>query len=124
MPTIKDVVRASGVSAATVSYVLNNGPRSVRPETRERVLVAIRALGYRPSAIVRGPQAQYMRTLGVIFPHECYSLSTNPYFISILDGIMTAAEARDQNTMILTRRLFADVRQSVRVHCDGHCDGL
>jgi DNA-binding LacI/PurR family transcriptional regulator len=123
-PTIKDVGRKSGVSSATVSYVLNNGPRAVRPETRERVLRAIRDLGYRPSPIARGPKSRIMGTLGVVFPHNSYSLITNPYFISILDGIMSTAENRDQNTIILTRRVFANARQSIRVHCDGHCDGL
>ena len=32
--THKDVAERAGVSVATVSYVLNNGPRPVAPETR------------------------------------------------------------------------------------------
>ena len=41
-----DVARASGVSRATVSYVLNNDPRqTIPPETRERVLKAARNSG-------------------------------------------------------------------------------
>jgi DNA-binding LacI/PurR family transcriptional regulator len=53
-----DVARASGVSRATVSYVLNNDPRqSIPPETRERVLNAARKLGYRPFAPARNLRA-------------------------------------------------------------------
>lgn len=49
-----DVARASGVSRATVSYVLNNDPRqSIPPETRERVLKAVKELGYSPFSPAR-----------------------------------------------------------------------
>ena len=52
--TSADVAQASGVSRATVSYVLNNDPRqSIPAETRERVLKAARSLGYRPFAPAR-----------------------------------------------------------------------
>lgn len=49
-PTRDDVARLAGTSTAVVSYVVNGGPRNVRPETRKRVLEAIEQLGYRPNA--------------------------------------------------------------------------
>jgi len=48
--TQKDVANRAGVSTSIVSYVINNGPRSVSEETRQRVLQAIEELGYRPYA--------------------------------------------------------------------------
>lgn len=52
--TAADVGRAAGVSATTVSYVLNNTPHQQIPEqTRERVLAAARELDYAPSAAAR-----------------------------------------------------------------------
>lgn len=45
MPTLDDVGRAAGVSRGTVSNVFNR-PQLVRPELRERVEAAARALGY------------------------------------------------------------------------------
>ena len=47
--TQKDVAERAGVSRGVVSYVINNGPRDVAPDTRERVLAAIQELGYRPN---------------------------------------------------------------------------
>jgi DNA-binding LacI/PurR family transcriptional regulator len=50
-PTSGDVARLSGVSRATVSYVLNKDPRqSISLATRSRVLDAAQQLGYVPSA--------------------------------------------------------------------------
>lgn len=49
-PTIADVAARAGVSAGTVSHVLN-GTALVRPATRARVEEAIRELGYRRSVV-------------------------------------------------------------------------
>ncbi|CAN5242769.1 LacI family DNA-binding transcriptional regulator [soil metagenome] len=50
-PTSSDVAQLSGVSRATVSYVLNSDPRqTISDTTRRRVLWAARELGYVPSA--------------------------------------------------------------------------
>lgn len=52
--TSADVAKASGVSRATVSYVLNRTPGQTIPEeTRNRVLDAARRLDYVPSASAR-----------------------------------------------------------------------
>lgn len=53
--TIEEVARRSGVSSKTVSRVLNREP-VVRPETREKVALTIKELGYRPH-----PGARIMR---------------------------------------------------------------
>ena len=63
--TIKQVAEAAGVSAMTVSRVLNNRP-DVSPQTRERVQQVIDELGYRPSAIARSLIQGKSHTLGVV----------------------------------------------------------
>ena len=52
MATIKDVAEKAGVSAATVSYVLNDSCK-VRPATEQRVLRAAKELGYMPNTAAR-----------------------------------------------------------------------
>ena len=44
--TMRDVAKRAETSIATVSYVLNNESRYMRPELRERVLRAAKELGY------------------------------------------------------------------------------
>jgi LacI family transcriptional regulator len=65
MATIYDVARAAGVSAKTVSRVLNNdGP--VGPATREAVERAMRDLGYVPSNAARMMRASKSGLVGLI----------------------------------------------------------
>ncbi|MEE1752980.1 LacI family DNA-binding transcriptional regulator [Streptomyces sp. SP18CS02] len=84
-PVMDDVARRAGVSKQTVSRVLNEYP-AVRAETRERVLEAVRALGYRPGPGARPPAGGRNRMLGVIsFDAVRYGPA------SILDAINGAA---------------------------------
>jgi DNA-binding LacI/PurR family transcriptional regulator len=64
-PVMDDVAKLAGVSKQTVSRVLNDHP-AVRPETREAVRTAMRALGYRPSRSARSLASGRTRMLGVI----------------------------------------------------------
>ena len=65
MATIYDVAKAAGVSAKTVSRVLNSdGP--VGRETREAVEAAMSALGYVPSNAARMMRSQKSGLIGLI----------------------------------------------------------
>jgi len=80
--TRADVARRARVSVATVSYVINNGPRPVSEATRGRVLRAIRQLDYRPSEIARSLRLQRTRTIGLILPD-----TANPFFAAVAKGV-------------------------------------
>src|SRR5690348_9627256 len=62
---MSDVGRLAGVSHQTVSRVINGSPK-VRPETRRRVLAAMRELGYRPNSVARALATGRTNTLGVV----------------------------------------------------------
>ncbi len=102
LATIKDVAQASGVSTATVSYVLNNGPRRVVPATRARVQTAIEKLQYHPSTMARGMGLKRLDCLGVVFPQPNPGLVADSYFSAILDGIIHVATDRRQNVTLYT----------------------
>lgn len=87
--TCDDVARMAGVSRATVSYVINNGPRPVSPETRQRVQKAIDSLGYQPSAVARNLRLQRSDTIGLVVPD-----THNPYFSEVARGIEAVAFER------------------------------
>ncbi|WP_239646227.1 LacI family DNA-binding transcriptional regulator [Nocardiopsis valliformis] len=83
--SMADVARRAGVSSQTVSRVSNGSP-SVVPQTRERVLAAMRELGYRPNSAARALKRGEFRTLGVIV----FTLSTTGN-VRTLEAIATSA---------------------------------
>ncbi len=80
--TRDDVAELAGVSASTVSYVVNNGPRPVSAAARARVLEAIAELGYHPSDIARSLRTQRTLTLGLVIPNIA-----NPFYAELARGV-------------------------------------
>jgi DNA-binding LacI/PurR family transcriptional regulator len=93
-----DVGRRAGVSHQTVSRVVNDS-RHVRPETRRRVLEAMRELGYRPNPLARGLVTGRSNMLGVV------SFDTTLYGpASTLLGIERAAHEAGYFIVVATLR--------------------
>ena len=74
-PTLADVAALAGASTAVVSYVVNNGPRAVSPETRLRVESAIEQLGYRRNSLAGALSAGRSNLVGLLVPD-----SSNAFF--------------------------------------------
>ncbi|MER7797749.1 LacI family DNA-binding transcriptional regulator [Microbacterium sp. NPDC096154] len=64
-PSMADVAARAGVSHQTVSRVLN-GHAYVRPATRDRVMLAIEELGYRPNQAARTLVTARTATVGIL----------------------------------------------------------
>lgn len=111
---MSDVGRLAGVSHQTVSRVIN-GSRQVRPETRRRVLEAMRELGYRPNLTARALATGRTQMLGVV------SFDTTLYGpASTLLGIERAAHEAGYFTIVasmkaLTRGSVADAVDHLRL---------
>lgn len=85
--TRADVAARAGVSAAVVSYVVNEGPRQVAPATKEKVLAAIAALGYRPNAAARALRLGSSELLGLLVPDN-----RNPFDNELAHAVEEEAE--------------------------------
>jgi LacI family transcriptional regulator len=79
---IRDVAARAGVGVATVSRVLN-GRAHVAAATRERVLLAMRELDYRPSTIARNLSFRRTMVIGVVVP-----FLTSPSAVERVRGIV------------------------------------
>lgn len=79
--SIHDVAERAGVSAATVSHVLNE-TRFVSDQTRRRVLTAIEDLGYIPSAAARSLRSRRTQTLALVV-----SDIENPFFTEVVRAV-------------------------------------
>ncbi|MFD3443240.1 LacI family DNA-binding transcriptional regulator [Microbacteriaceae bacterium 4G12] len=92
--TLHDVAALANVSIKTVSNVVHDY-KHVRPDTRERVLAAIKELGYRPNITARGLRSGRTGVIGLALPE--LSLS---YFAELADSVIRAAEKRSLVVLI------------------------
>lgn len=85
--TLADVAREAGVSLATASRAINGSVRQVRPDLRDRVLAAARALNYAANAQAQAMARGRTNVVGLLV-HDI----ADPYFSAIAAGVMRAAE--------------------------------
>jgi LacI family transcriptional regulator len=93
--SLMDVARSAGVSLATASRVVSGAPYPVSADTRERVLAAVRELGYTPNALARALVTQTNPIIGVIVGSV-----TDPYFAEICRGVEDFARPHDYLTIV------------------------
>lgn len=74
MASIREVAKIAGVSASTVSRVMN-GTAKVDEEKRQRVLAAIEETGFRPNELARALYKKSSKIIGMIVPDI-----ENPFF--------------------------------------------
>lgn len=118
-PSIKDIAKEAGVVISTVSNVINK-TRFVKPETRNKVLKAIKKLNYRPNIIARGLRTKSTRAIGVIVPDI-----SSPFFSQVIRGMEEVA--RNRGYTLILGCTFYDVEEEERqmnVLIDQFIDGL
>ena len=93
--TRKEVAERAGVSVAVVSYVVNEGPRPVSPETQARVKEAIRELGYYPNELARSLSRKQTATIGLIIPSLI-----NPVYAEIANSLESVCAAEGYMVML------------------------
>jgi LacI family transcriptional regulator len=100
--TIKDVARASGVSYATVSRVLN-GYEFVRETTRNRVMEAVERLGYVANLQARSLVSGRSQIIGLLVPNL-----DNGYVGTIAQGIDRELIRTNYDVMLYTSHRHPD----------------
>ncbi|KAA0561204.1 LacI family transcriptional regulator [Bacillus sp. CH30_1T] len=81
LPTLKDVAKEANVSVSTASYAIN-GSSLITKETREKVLMAAKKIGYRPNASAKNLKKNKSEIIGFFL-----SGFTGPFFNEILEGV-------------------------------------
>jgi DNA-binding LacI/PurR family transcriptional regulator len=116
--TIFDVAKRAGVSIGTVSRVLNNRDR-VHPETRQRVLAAIREMNYQANAFARGLASQQTKTLGLVIPKV-----NDPFYFHIVRGIEDIATSVDYSLLIASQPRHLAEHHYLQLFRRGHVDAM
>lgn len=86
-PTLSDVAQKANVSKQTISRVINN-KGEVSDATRQRVLEAIREIGYFPNTLARSLVTSKSLVIGLSVPNI-----DQPFFPQIARGVEDAAAA-------------------------------
>lgn len=118
-PTLKDVAAYAGVSAKTVSNVVNDN-KNVADRTRNKVREAIAAVGYRPSAVARSLVTGQTRTIGVMIPDV-----SNPFFGQAILGCEKILNASGYSVVLCdTEEDFDKERRYLATLMEKGADGL
>jgi LacI family transcriptional regulator len=110
-PTIRDVAHAAGVSVATVSYVINDGPRPVTEDTRRKIVAAMQQLDYEPNVSARRLRTQRTQVLGLAIAGLVpMPVPSDRYFLDVLRGVSVAADEQGYDLMLFSqaRRVQSD----------------
>jgi LacI family transcriptional regulator len=92
--TIRDVARAAGTSASTVSRILN-GSAPVSEDKRIAVEAAIERLGYRPSLIARSLATKTTYSIGLLINDI-----TNPFYSVVAKGVEEEANRQGYHLIL------------------------
>ncbi|MDI5986748.1 LacI family DNA-binding transcriptional regulator [Halomonas sp. M4R5S39] len=93
--TIADIARHVGMTNMTVSRALNK-PDKVKPETRERILVAARELGYVPNAFASHLRSRENRLIGLVTASV-----DNPFYSEVIKAISRDAKKQNYTIMLI-----------------------
>ncbi|GIT90592.1 LacI family transcriptional regulator [Jannaschia pagri] len=119
VPTLADVAARAGVSTATVSRCLN-APDRVQKDTRDRILEAVKHLGYSPNFGARALAAKRTDTIGAIIP-----TMDNSIFARGLQAFQTALVDHGMTLLLASSSYRRDLEETqIRTLVARGADGL
>lgn len=119
MATLKDVARLACVDVSTVSRALNN-TSYVHPDTKARILAAVKELSYQPNVLAQGLRQGKRHTIGVVVPRLHMTM-----FAEITEGIEEKARMMGYATLICNTEDDPKIeREALNRLRNGFVDGI
>lgn len=116
---IKDIAKIAGVSATTVSKILNHKDKDISEDTRKKVLDVIKEYQYTPFSKIRQNIGIRSRLLGVVISRNQEGL------LELLDGIETKAEEKGYSVIICNMKGRADqTEKHIKVLLSKNVEGI
>ncbi|MBO0452715.1 LacI family DNA-binding transcriptional regulator [Candidatus Enterococcus murrayae] len=93
MASIRDIAKLAGVSAASVSRILNNDETfSINENTRKRVIEIATSLNYSKNQNRKNRDVGDKNTIALITRHQADNEKSDPYFMFIRKGVESEAK--------------------------------
>lgn len=108
--TIRDVALAAGVSAMTVSNLLNERAGTMRAETRKRIEAEIKRLQYRPHSMARSLRLAKQLFIGMIIIDDQPQYLADPFTTHVVAGLSN--QLNSQGYGLLLQGLSAEAFRS------------
>jgi LacI family transcriptional regulator len=120
--TLREVAARAGVTAMTVSNVLN-GRGAVGTGTRARVLAAVETLHYRPHAGARRLRAKRFEALGMLVLDDAPDYLSDPFTTQIVAGLGNFATEHGQSLVLqgVRRATLEQAPLLSQLETDGVC---
>lgn len=119
MATIYEVSKLAGVSLATVSRVMNKNAR-VSEKTQEKVLKAMKQLGYRPNAIAQSLASNRSNSIGVMVPEL-----SGAFYGLLTAGIEAELRAANKHVFITPGHSHIDMeKDGIEFLISRNCDAI
>ncbi|MBE0450754.1 MAG: LacI family DNA-binding transcriptional regulator [Clostridia bacterium] len=123
MPTIYDIAKAVGTSAATVSKALNNY-KDVSPKTKEKVLAMAKEMGYIPNLTARSLKTNRSYLVGVVFSEDMGIGLEHQFFSVVLENFRQHIGKYGYDTVFINNTLGTN-KIGYLDHCKyRHVDGV
>ena len=116
-PRLEDVAARAGVSTASASLVLRESP-APGSQTREAVLEAARAIGYRPDRTASLLARRRTQLLGVTMD------VSSPFHAELLEEVHAAADARGYDVVVSPLTRAHGESRAIETLLDFRCEAL
>ena len=113
MTTLRDIAQRAGVSAMTVSNVINGRHRKVSQETIERVRAIIDELGFEPEASARVLKSRRSKIIALIYPSEPEPLA-NQHDAAFVGAVEREVSGRERHLMVWSAKDVAWTAANLR----------
>ena len=119
--TIKDVAKAAGVSAATVSYVLNQkSNQTISEDTKKRVMQAVKDLGYVRNSTAKTLKSHRTSCIGIAIDKAL----TIPRYAETVQGIRTYLEENHYTSLLLPSMEQGGLPLYLSAYFENKVDGI
>ena len=111
--SLKEIAQELGLSLTTVSRALN-GYSDVSGKTRELVVAAAKARGYRPNPSALRLATGRTNAIGVVYPLTTNDIS-DPLFLDVVGGMTTRLDKAGFDLLIISAMPGEEMRPYVRM---------